>query len=126
MSKVEIHQKMSEWVSCFAQKNAVNISALYDNDAILSGTFSPIKRNTPALIKDYFDDICTHKKHSVTITDATVRIFDHVAVSTGLYTFNFLMNNTPKTIDARFTFVYIKRDNGWVIIEHHSSIIPKV
>jgi hypothetical protein len=27
-------------------------------------------------------------------------------------------------VDARFTFVYRKHEDGWLIIEHHSSILP--
>ena len=39
----------------------------------------------------------------------------------GLY--NFIVSG--EKIEARFSFVFLKTNNKWEIISHHSSILPK-
>jgi len=43
------------------------------------------------------------------------------AVNSGLY--NFVTEG--KTINARFSFVYQNGNDGWKIVSHHSSVMPK-
>ena len=42
----------------------------------------------------------------------------------GLYSFSFDQNGEKKVVPARFTFVYQKQGNQWLIINHHSSKLP--
>jgi len=33
--------------------------------------------------------------------------------------------NAPREVTARFTFVYRKVEDEWLIAEHHSSVLPE-
>ncbi|GAE50948.1 calcium/calmodulin-dependent protein kinase II association-domain-containing protein, partial [Xanthomonas arboricola pv. pruni str. MAFF 311562] len=58
----------------------------------------------------------------------TVRVLDDdSAVDAGVYTFTLTDKDGKKTdVQARYTFVYEKRDGKWLIINHHSSAMPEV
>jgi hypothetical protein len=45
-------------------------------------------------------------------------------VNSGLYTFSLAENGGHADVAARFTFVYREYEDKWLIIEHHSSILP--
>ena len=46
---------------------------------------------------------------------------DSLMVSSGLY--NFIVDE--KKIKARFSFVFLRTMEGWKILSHHSSKLPK-
>lgn len=49
----------------------------------------------------------------------------NTAIDTGLYTFTFTADDGTQTFaDARYTFVYEKVHGEWLIINHHSSLLP--
>jgi len=51
-----------------------------------------------------------------------VRIFDDIAINSGVYTFTF---SGGASVQARFTYVYRWDGQSWLIIEHHSSAMPE-
>lgn len=51
---------------------------------------------------------------------------DKFAVHAGAYTFAWqAADGSDVEVRARFTFCYRKDPNGWIIVEHHSSGMPK-
>lgn len=120
----EINENMTRWLVAFSESTSDNICALYDKHASLWGTTSPIKRNSSTLIKNYFDQIFKYQDRYVELNDSDISFFGEIAIINGLYTFNWLKENVKVTILARFSFVYIKKDGDWFIVEHHSSAIP--
>lgn len=121
-----IIENMAHWVSSFSEDTSQKICSLYDEQAYLWGTLSSIKRDSPALIKDYFDRIFKYPNRSVEITESNSRYFGAIAICNGLYTFSWFDDGVKVTTAARFSFVYINKDGCWLIIEHHSSSIPVV
>ncbi|MDX6084226.1 SgcJ/EcaC family oxidoreductase, partial [Xanthomonas campestris pv. incanae] len=75
----------------------------------------------------YFEMFLTKKPKGV-INYRTVRLLDDdSAVDAGVYTFTLTDKNGKKSdVQARYTFVYEKRDGKWLIINHHSSAMPEV
>ena len=72
-----------------------------------------IYRKMRNLLKSKIDvEIITQHEHKT----------DSLIVSSGLY--NFRVDG--KTIKARFSFVFIKTNESWKILSHHSSELPKV
>lgn len=57
--------------------------------------------------------------------DPQVRILDSdVVANMGIYTFT--MGASGAKVQARFTYTYKKQADGkWLIIEHHSSVMPE-
>ena len=67
-------------------------------------------------------DIFYRKVQRVEIDESNVRAFGEIAINSGLYTFTF---NDKSVVRARFTFVYRRRFENWMIVEHHSSAMPE-
>jgi uncharacterized protein (TIGR02246 family) len=128
-AKEEVTAAMNAWRDNLKVSTAADtskITSLYAKDAVLWGTISPTIRATPELIKDYF--VNAYKKLpklTVTFKDPHIRVFGDVALNSGYYTFNYEKEGKMVDLPARYTFAYAKRGGKWVIVDHHSSGMPK-
>ncbi|UCD31969.1 MAG: SgcJ/EcaC family oxidoreductase [Desulfobacterales bacterium] len=121
--KTEISDQFAKWNNALQTGNPDAVVACYAEDAILLPTVSAKVRHNHDEIRDYFVHFLTKKPHGK-ITEENIRIYDNIAISSGLYTFSLTENGDPADVAARFTFVYKKYDDGWLIVDHHSSILP--
>ncbi len=53
-----------------------------------------------------------------------IRVYGATAINTGYYTFSYTKDGENKSIAARYSFVYLKRNGQWLIVDHHSSAMP--
>ena len=54
------------------------------------------------------------------------RIYGDIAINSGFYTFTYIDDQEKLVlVPARFTFVYRRVNAKWLIIEHHSSVVPE-
>jgi uncharacterized protein (TIGR02246 family) len=120
----EVQSAAARWVDAFNRKSTADIVALYAKDAVFFGTTSPILRDTPELIHDYFKNLANLGDASISMGEHRVQLFGDVAVNTGYYTLNTHRDGALVLLPARFTFVYQRRDGAWLIVEHHSSARP--
>ncbi len=107
-------------------KNPDKILSLYARDAVLWGTISGKIRPTPALIRAYF--VNAYKKLpklTVVFKDPLIRVYGNTAINTGYYTFSYVKKGKTKTLPARYSFTLIKRGGDWLLVDHHSSGMPK-
>ena len=111
---------LQKWTSAIKNGDPKQVTKLYDENGILLGTFSPKERIGHKLILEYFESLLKSPVE-VQIVSEHPHVFESSAVNSGLY--NFITND--KTINARFSFVYSKNDDGWKIISHHSSVLPE-
>ncbi len=116
-----VEQTFQAWIAAVSSGKTENITKLYAPDAVLLPTFSPKVHNTPTLRKGYFETIAALKKLVVTVQEQHLRVFGDIAINSGLYTFTHEKDGKTVAVPARFTFVYEKTPQGWVIAEHHSS-----
>ena len=121
MNNKEIESLFDKWNSALQTGEAKNVVALYENDAILLPTVSNKVRHNHKEIEDYFVDFLNRKPNGK-IDESNVRIFDQLAINSGVYTFTF---NETEVVQARFTFVYRWNREHWKIVEHHSSQMPE-
>ncbi len=113
------------WNAALATRDARTVAALYARDAVLLPTVSAQIRTTHAEIVDYFEHFLEQRpqgriqRRHITVLGPTA------AVDTGLYQFT-LTDKKGKVskVDARYTFVYELRDRHWLIVNHHSSVVP--
>ena len=122
-TKNEISDQFVMWNEALQTGNPDNVVACCAEDAILLPTVSAKVRHNHAEIRDYFVHFLA-KKPSGRITEQNIRIYDEIAINSGLYTFSLTENDDQTDVAARFTFVYKKSADGWLIVEHHSSILP--
>ena len=111
------------WTEQFSTHDLEGLLALYDRDAVFWGTSSPLMRDTPDLIREYFKGV-PRSSMTVAVTDSRVRVLGTVAINSGSYTFTAMRNGQPDPRPARFSFTYRLRDGKWLIVDHHSSSVP--
>ena len=110
---------LQKWTSAIKNGDPKQVTKLYDENGILLGTFSPKERVGHELILEYFESLLKSPVE-VQIVSEHPHVYESTAVNSGHY--NFVTEG--KTVNARFSFVYHKDDNGWKIVSHHSSVIP--
>ena len=119
----EIADQFEKWNKALLTKDPDKVVACYAEDAILLPTVSAKVRHDHDEIRDYFVHFLA-KNPAGRIDEQNIRIFNDIAINSGLYTFAVTENDQRKDVAARFTFVYRKNAQGWQIIEHHSSVLP--
>jgi uncharacterized protein (TIGR02246 family) len=124
VTKNEITALFEQWNSALQTGDPDRVVACYAKDAILLPTVSAKVRHNHEEIRDYFVHFLA-KKPNGRIDEGNIRIFGDLAINSGLYTFSLTENGASVEVGARFTFVYQKQQSGWVIIEHHSSVLPE-
>ena len=73
------------------------------------------------LILEYFENLLKSPVEVEIVSEHPHPTSVGIAVNSGLY--NFVTEG--KTINARFSFVYQKHNDGWKIVSHHSSVMPE-
>lgn len=125
----DVAAAMTDWQSRLAAaspEDPSGVVGLYAEDAVLWGTISTERRDTPAAIKDYFVNALTKlPRLSVVFEKPLIRIYGDTAINTGYYTFSYVKDGATATLPARYSFTYVKHDGKWMIADHHSSAMPK-
>ena len=111
---------LDTWVDKIRTNDPKQVASLYHDDGLLLGTFSDIERKGYDLILDYFENLLKAKV-DVEIVSQHKHETETMAVNSGFY--NFIVDG--KTVNARFSFVFKKTDDGWKILSHHSSVLPE-
>jgi len=123
--KEDVAAATATWAKLFMDDNPDVVLALCAKDAVLWGTLSPTRRETPAALREYF--VAAFKAlpgHKVEFGDQLIRVYGNTAINTGYYTFLYTKDGESKTLPARYSIVYVKQDGKWQIVDHHSSAVP--
>ena len=112
---------LETWVSKIRTGDPKQVANMYHHDdGLLLGTFSDIERKGYDLILEYFENLLKAKV-DVEIVTQHKHETESLVANSGLY--NFIVDG--KTVNARFSFVFTKTDDGWKIVSHHSSVLPE-
>jgi len=122
-TKKDIAKQFDTWNSALQTGNPDTVVACYAEDAILLPTVSARVHHNHEEIRDYFVFFLQMKPVGK-ITEQNIRTYGDMAINSGLYTFTLTSGGIKTDAAARFTFVYRRHENRWLIIEHHSSILP--
>lgn len=121
----EIDAATAAWVREFNAHDVARIAGLYDPAAVLWGTLSPSIITSAQDVRAYFERAFSGDlPPTVALDGARTRRFGDVAVSSGGYTLLFWVDGVPRRMPARFSFTYRKTNAGWLIVDHHSSLVP--
>ena len=112
---------LQKWVAVIKSGDPKRVTELYHMDAILLGTFSNKERVGHELILEYFENLLKSPVEVQIVSEHPFVESSDYAINSGHY--NFVTNG--KTINARFSFVYQKGNDGWSIVSHHSSVMPE-
>jgi hypothetical protein len=115
------------WVDTANGRRPGTVYSLYSDQSALLPTFSPYTLRTEEGRKGYFDLLASRPGMEVFLHEKTLR-FQQVAVGveivSGIYRFQFAIDEEPLVFEARFTFV-IDLSKERPILHHHSSQIPR-
>jgi len=117
---------LQAWVEAFNTRDPKRIVALYAPDAVFWGTTAKTIATTPESIWAYFKDAGQRPWTRVTIDAQHERVYGDTAIVSGAYTFSDVRDGVATNMrPARFTFVFRRDGNGWLIVDHHSSRVPE-
>lgn len=124
-AKPDLGGAIQAWVAAFNGCDLAAVASLYDQDAVLWGTVSASVIATPAGIRQYFERVCSARMPAkVALGEQNLRTYGDTAVNAGTYTFTAFPEGQARAFPARYSFTYRKKDGQWLIIEHHSSMMP--
>ncbi len=102
-TKKEVTALFDLWNAALAELDSEIVASRYTEEEVLLATVSDKPRNTPDLIKDYFDHFLLNKPQGeITYSDPEPGC--NMAIDMGEYKFTFGTDVSP--IKARYTFVY--------------------
>ena len=85
----------------------------------------PIKSDIPLLKLKITSEAFLPSNQMAVIVEQNIQIFCDLAVNSGIYAFAVVKEGQPSELKARFTFVYRKIGDRWLIVDHHSSGMPE-
>ena len=124
----EISALLGRWAATYGSAESPDeMLSLYAPDAVFFGTGG----QTPFLgaheFGPYFgQQFSNFSVRKVSFIDPVIRTYDSTATATGLYHFE-VTTKAGDAIDAvlRFSFALHRGEDGWIIVQHHSSQIPR-
>jgi len=116
-----------QWVTRVCNGNPDTIASLYHNHAVLIPTFSPHTVLAPEGVREYFRQLATRDGLGVRLHNKALRTqarSETLHVLSGIYSFEFEVDQVLLTFPSRFTFL-VDLSEERPIIHHHSSQVPR-
>ncbi|GAX34906.1 SgcJ/EcaC family oxidoreductase [Nodularia sp. NIES-3585] len=123
-TRPEIAGLFDRWNSSLQTGDPNLVTENYARNAILLPTVSNQVRRNHEEIQDYFVKFLELQPIGK-INYSSIRLYCGVAIDSGTYTFTVVNNGQTEQVRARYTFVYNRIGNRWLIAEHHSSAMPE-
>ena len=124
VTRPQIAQLFERWNQSLQTGDPNKVTLNYARNAILLPTVSNQVRRNHKEIHDYFVTFLQNKPVG-RIDYRSIRLYCGVAIDSGTYTFRLTTNGQTREVPARYTFVYNKVGDQWLIAEHHSSAMPE-
>ncbi|MFI6278339.1 SgcJ/EcaC family oxidoreductase [Streptomyces sp. NPDC050988] len=125
-TKKQIAALFDGWNAALQTGDSKKVADRYAKDAVLLPTASPVIRTDRAGIVDYFDHFLLNKPKGTKIKSVINVLDSDSAIDAGLYVFTLTdpKSGEKKNVEARYTYEYEKRGGKWLIVNHHSSVLP--
>ncbi len=122
MNDADVLGLFDQWNTALSTLNPDTVTALYADNAVLLPTVSNQVRHNHQEIRDYFVGFLQKSPQGV-VDEFNVNILSDTHVTnSGVYTFTF---GDGSKVSARFSYLYMASDDGWKILQHHSSAMPE-
>jgi uncharacterized protein (TIGR02246 family) len=122
MNDADVLGLFDQWNTALSTLNPDTVTALYADNAVLLPTVSNQVRHNHEEIRDYFVGFLQKSPQGV-VDEFNVNILSDTHVTnSGVYTFTF---GDGSKVSARFSYLYVASDDGWKILQHHSSAMPE-
>ncbi len=124
-SKREVAAATDAWRAAYDSRDPKRIAATYAADAALWGTSLKVIATSPAAVADYFKDAPARPNARVVFGEQNIRVYGDLALNSGTYAFNGVRDGKPTSAPARFSMALRKQEGKWMIVDHHSSVLPQ-
>jgi uncharacterized protein (TIGR02246 family) len=121
----EVTGLFDRWNQSLATGNPELVADHYAPDAVLLPTVSNEVRSDRAEIVDYFDHFLENNPRGQILESHVKVLGPSDAIDAGTYRFTLTTDGQQRTVDARYTFIYEKVGDEWLIVNHHSSAMPE-
>ena len=122
MNDADVLGLFDQWNTALSTLNPDTVTALYADNAVLLPTVSNQVRHNHEEIRDYFVGFLQKAPQGM-VDEFNVNILSDTHVTnSGVYTFTF---GDGSKVSARFSYLYVASDDGWKILQHHSSAMPE-
>ena len=122
MNDADVLGLFDQWNTALSTLNPDTVTALYADNAVLLPTVSNQVRHNHEEIRDYFVGFLQKSPQGV-VDEFNVNILSDTHVTnSGVYTFTF---GDGSKVSARFSYLYVASNDGWKILQHHSSAMPE-
>lgn len=119
-------ENFSTWNRALESGDAKQVALLYSEDATFLPTVSGKFKIGQADAEEYFQHFLEKNPTGEIIDDKVQILGTDSYLHSGMYNFKVGPDSNRQTVEARFSFVWNKNDQGkWKIIHHHSSTKPK-
>jgi uncharacterized protein (TIGR02246 family) len=117
---------LTAWREAFNSRDPKRIVALYAPTAVFWGTTAKTIARTPEELWAYFKDAGQRPLTRVAFDSTNLRVMGDVAIASGAYTFSDVKDGVASNVrPSRYTFVFRKFGDSWLIVDHHSSRVPE-
>ncbi|WP_033284850.1 SgcJ/EcaC family oxidoreductase [Streptomyces sp. NRRL F-525] len=126
-SKKQIAALFDGWNAALQTGDPKKVADRYAPDAVLLPTVSNEIRTDRAEIVDYFEHFLPNKPVAKKV-ETYINVLDsNSAIDAGAYDITLTDPKTGKkrVVEARYTYEYEKRGGKWLIVNHHSSVMPE-
>lgn len=120
----EIKKAANHWQDAVSEKNPKKIADLYDQKAFFYPTTANYIDDRDGLMK-YFSRLKKDEDLKVTFMKQNIKVSGDMAVMSGFYAFSHTEQGKTVSFPSRYTFVYQRTPQGWLIVDHHSSKMPE-
>jgi uncharacterized protein (TIGR02246 family) len=125
-SREAIAAATMRWARTLGENDPDKIVKLYAADAVLWGTLSPTVGTNRAELRGYFVTAFERLPGlKVTLGEQIIHVYGNTAVNTGYYTFSYVRDGQTQTLPARYSFTFVNDGDNWMIVAHHSSVMPE-
>lgn len=116
----------AEWNKALQTKDPAAVAALYTPDNDFLPTLSPEFKRGQDGAEAYFKHFLEKNPSGEIVEDNVQQLGSDALLHSGMYNFTVGPAGSRQVVEARFTFVYKKNENGeWKIAHHHSSLKPQ-
>jgi uncharacterized protein (TIGR02246 family) len=126
-TKKQIAALFDGWNAALQTGDPKKVANRYAPDAVLLPTVSNEIRTDRAEIVDYFEHFLPNRPVAQKV-ETYINVLDgDSAIDAGAYDITLTDPKTgnKRVVEARYTYEYEKRGGKWLIVNHHSSVMPE-
>ena len=118
----EVRQAEKEWAAAVTAKDFAKVDKILADGLIYAHSTGIVETKAEYLAKVRGG---TQNYDAIEHSKIQIKVYGNTAVNSGSYTFSFVKDGAKTDLPARYSFTLVKDGGKWLIVDHHSSGLPK-